>query len=126
MRLKVFLPSKALVDESVLSITGESPLGGFTLRPRHIDMATAIVPSILSYLNEADEQRYLAVDHGIVIKRGEEVTVATNRAVLGELGNLEKEVRLMLAVADERERSSRAAVARLEADFVRRFLEFKP
>jgi len=125
MNLKILLPSKVFLNEKVVKISGESPLGGFTLKPRHIDMATAIVPGIMSFHTSEGETVRLAVDRGIAVKRGDNVIVAANNAVRGELGQLENEVRKMLAVTDDRERSARTAVARLEADFVRRFLEFR-
>lgn len=124
MNLKILLPSKIFLDETVTKITGESPMGGFTLKPRHIDMATAIAPGIMTFATEDGETIHLAVDRGVAVKRGGQVTVVANKAVRGELGELENEVRKMLKVTDERERSARTAVARLEADFVRRFLEF--
>ena len=40
------------------------------------------------------------------------------------LGELNHTVSKFLSDVDERERMSRSAVARLEADFVRRFVEF--
>ncbi len=124
MHLRILLPTKIFLDEVVLKVTGESPLGGFTIKPRHIDMATAIVPGIMRYSSEGGEVVHLAVDRGIAVKRGDEVTVAATRAVRGELGELEQEVRKMLTITDERERLARTAVARLEAGFVRRLLEF--
>jgi len=124
MNLKIVLPSQVFLDEEVIKITGESLMGGFTLKPNHIDMATAIAPGIMSYETISGTTRHLATDRGIAIKRGSEVTIATNHAVHGELGQLEKELRHMLTATKERERSTRTAVARLEAHFVRRFLEF--
>ena len=45
-------------------------------------------------------------------------------AIKGELGELKNEVEKMMMDVDERERKARSAVARLEADFVRRMVEF--
>nr|WP_321513736.1 F0F1 ATP synthase subunit epsilon [uncultured Pseudodesulfovibrio sp.] len=124
MNLKILLPSKIFLDESVEKITGESPMGGFTLKPRHIDMTTAITPGIMSYTYGGGETVHLAVDRGVAVKCGNTVTLAVRNAVRGELGELERAVREMLRVSSERERTARTAVARLEADFVRRLLEF--
>jgi len=125
MNLKILLPSKILLDVEVVKIMGDSPKGGFTLKPRHIDMATSIAPGIMSYETTSGKIMHLAVDHGIAVKRGNEVTVAAQNAVQGELGHLEEALRGMLMETEERERSAQTAVARLEADFVRRFLEFE-
>jgi len=124
MNLKIFLPSKIFMEEEIVKLSGESPMGGFTLKPRHIDMATTIEPGIMRFETVSGETVHLAVDRGVAVKRGSSVTVAANNALRGELGRLEQEVRNMLDVTDDRERSARTAVARLEADFVRRFLEF--
>jgi F-type H+-transporting ATPase subunit epsilon len=64
------------------------------------------------------------VDGGILVKLTDQVLVATRRAVRGELGILKKTVEHMVAEVDERERKARSAMARLEADFMRRFVEF--
>jgi F-type H+-transporting ATPase subunit epsilon len=45
-------------------------------------------------------------------------------AVKGELGALRKAVETFLGELDEREKKTRSSIARLEADFVRRFMDF--
>lgn len=123
MRLRIFLPHKELLDVETVKIKAESSVGHFTLKSRHIDMTSTLVPGILSYTTSTGKNEYLAVDHGLLVKQGDLVKVVSRRAFIGELGQLEAEVQRMTDIADERERSARSAVARLEADFVRRFLE---
>ncbi|MEZ0576907.1 F0F1 ATP synthase subunit epsilon [Halodesulfovibrio aestuarii] len=123
MRLRIFLPHTELLDTETVKIKAENPMGYFTLKPRHIDMTSTLVPGILSYTTSTGKTEYLAVDYGLLVKQGDMVKVVSRRAFLGELGKLEAEVRRMTEIEDERERSARSAVARLEADFVRRFLE---
>lgn len=124
MQLRLFLPSGIYLETEVLAVKGESPEGGFTLLPRHIDMATVLIPGILSYVTRDEEEQFVAVDAGIMVKRGDTVLVTVKRAVSGELGALEEEVRRIEEAAGERERTTRAAMARLEAGFVRGFVEF--
>ncbi|MFZ7110996.1 MAG: F0F1 ATP synthase subunit epsilon [Desulfatiglandales bacterium] len=124
MRLKVLLPEKILVDETTGKITAEAQNGFFTLLPRHIDFVAALVPGLLSFDNGAGETVFLAVDEGVLIKRGAEVLVSTRRAVRGErLGELRKIVEEEFRKLDDREKSARSAMAKIEAGFVRRFLE---
>ena len=59
-----------------------------------------------------------------LVKQGDEVRIATRMAVSGELGVLRQAVDHFLSDVDDRERKARSAVARLEADFVRRFVGF--
>jgi F-type H+-transporting ATPase subunit epsilon len=124
MRLRVFEPSEVFLDTIVNRVVGESPAGSFGILPRHVDLATALVTGILSYETEEGEEKFLALDGGILIKRGDEISIATRRAIKGELGALREAVEKILEEVDERERETRAAVAKLEANFIRRFVEF--
>ncbi|MFC1868948.1 F0F1 ATP synthase subunit epsilon [Thermodesulfobacteriota bacterium] len=124
MRLRIFLPSEIFVDIGVVKVVGESPAGSFTILPRHIDIATALVPSILAYYPGSRQEFFLAVNGGILVKQGDDVSVATRMAIKGELGVLRDTVEKIINEVDERERKTRTAVAKLEADIVRRFVEF--
>jgi F-type H+-transporting ATPase subunit epsilon len=124
LRLKVFLPSDIFVDEEVDRVIGEGPEGSFCLLPRHIDYVTALVPGILAYQTAEAEKHFLAVDTGVLVKKGNQVLVSTRLAVRGALGELQKEVKKMVSLVDERETMTRSACAKLEADLVRRFVEF--
>lgn len=124
MRLKIFLPSNVFMDEEVDRVVGEGHEGSFCLLPRHIDYVTALVPGILTYQTAEAEKHFLAVDTGTLVKKGNQVLVSTRLAVGGALGELQKEVKKMVSVVDEREKMTRSACARLEADLVRRFVEF--
>lgn len=126
MRLKILLPEKVFMDDAVAKITAEAGNGSFTLKPRHIDFTAALVPGILSYVDEAGETVYLAVDEGTLVKQGDRVRVAVRNAMRGpDLGKLEKTVEDAFGVHDEREKAARSAAAKIEAGFVRRFLEIE-
>ena len=105
-------------------VSAEGPEGTFGIRPRHLDMAAALVPGILTYWPKGGGERFLAINGGILVKQGNVVRVATRMAVKGELGLLHETANRFITRLDERERKTRQAVARLEADFVRRFVEF--
>jgi F-type H+-transporting ATPase subunit epsilon len=124
MRLKISLPSGAFMDEETIKIVAESPRGEFCLLPRHVDYVTALIPGILSYHTAQGEEVFLAVDHGILVKQGDHVFVSARHALQGALGELDTEVDRMISEVDEKETATRTSVARLEAGFVRRFLEF--
>lgn len=124
MRLKVALPSEILLEEPVRRIVAEAENGHFGILPRHIDFVAALVPGILLYEDDEGAERFLGIDEGSLVKRGEEVLVSTRNAVQGDdLGRLRDLVRRKFVELDERERSARSALARLEAGVVRRFIE---
>lgn len=126
MHLKVLLPTEVLVDEPVVKIIAEAANGSFCLLPRHVDFVTALVPGLLSFVSPTGEEEFLAVDEGILVKQGAEVRVSVINGVRGgALGELRAMVTEQFQRLDERERRARSALARLEADFVRRFIELR-
>jgi F-type H+-transporting ATPase subunit epsilon len=124
MQLRVLLPTQVLLDEEVAKVTAEARNGSFCLLPRHVDFVAALVPGLLSFESYRGQEQFLAVDEGVLVKCGSVVTVSTRNAVRGaDLGKLRRTIERQFRVLGERERMSRVALARLEADFVRRFLE---
>lgn len=124
MILKVLLPKKVLVEEEVRKVVAEGKDGSFCLLPRHVDFVSALVPGLLEYETAVGEEFYLAVDEGILVKCGAEVLVSTRNAAQGaDLGQLQELIREQFAELDEREKQTRSALAKIEADFVRRFME---
>jgi F-type H+-transporting ATPase subunit epsilon len=125
MKLKILLPTEVLIEETVNKINAEAPNGFFCLLPRHIDFVTALVPGLLSYEAAKEKKEFfLAVSEGILVKSGGSVLVSVRRAVKGgRLGELRRIVEEKFKVLDDREQTARSAMARIEAGFVRRFLE---
>jgi F-type H+-transporting ATPase subunit epsilon len=124
VNLTIYLPTEVFLDTQVKKVVAESPAGCFCLLPRHIDYATALVACILSYLSAADEEKFLAVESGILVKQGDKILICAHKAISGSLGKLKPEIEKISAIADTKEKKTRSAVARLEADFIRRFVEF--
>jgi F-type H+-transporting ATPase subunit epsilon len=124
MRLAVQTPVERVLDREVSGIVAEGLEGFFGLRPRHIDFVAALVPGLLYYQTGDGSEGYLAVDHGVLVKQGGKVMVSVRNAVCGEeLKALLEVVETRFKLLDEQERVVRSAVARLEADFLRRFME---
>ncbi len=123
MKLTVLLPTGMLVDQKVAKVTAEAENGSFCLLPRHIDFVAALAPGLLSFEDEAGEEEFLAVDEGILVKCGPEVSVSTRNAVRGvPLGQLRQAVRERFLTLDSRELQAREILARLEADLVVKFV----
>lgn len=124
MKLKVLLPTKILLEEEVTKITAEAENGSFCLLPRHIDFVTALVPGILIFVSVRGEEKFLAVDEGILVKSGVQVLVSTRHAVQSsDLGLLQQTVEKQFRILNEREKVTRSALAKLEVNIVRQFLE---
>lgn len=124
MRLTVWLPTEILMREEVVRIRAEAENGWFGMLPKHIDFVTALVPSVLIFQAQAKPEEYLAIDHGILVKCGPEVSISTRNAVRGtNLEQLRKGVEEQFVAQEEREKKALAFEAKLEADLVRRLLE---
>jgi F-type H+-transporting ATPase subunit epsilon len=126
MKLKILLPAEVFLIEEVTKIVAEAENGLFCLMPQHVDFTAALVPGVFSYSTAAGEDAYLAVDIGTLVKKGSEVLVSTRSAFRGpELGHLKEVVIAQFREIDEREKKARTAVARLELDLLRRFMEIR-
>ena len=123
MRLQLVTPDSVVLDEEVTKVSAEAPTGAFTLLPRHVDFVTSLVPGLVIYAAD-DRERMLAVDGGVLVKRGSSVRIATGEAAEGDsVLALQRALRASFAELAETERRSRAALARLETDAVRRLVE---
>jgi F-type H+-transporting ATPase subunit epsilon len=127
LRLRVRLPTRVLVDETVTRIIAEAEDGAFCLLPRHIDFAAALVPGILVFVVAGgDSERFVAIDQGVLVKCGDRVSVSTPGGVTGsDLHGLRDLVEQRYLELDEHERKTRAALARLEAGTLRAFRELQ-
>ena len=122
MRLKLLLPTHVLIDQPVVKVIAEAENGAFCLLPRHIDFLTALGPGILTFQTPEDEEIFLAVDGGILVKCGPEVLISTRNAFRGsQLDELKREVEQQFHAIDEQERRARTAIARMEASLARHF-----
>jgi F-type H+-transporting ATPase subunit epsilon len=105
-------------------VTAAGLHGSFSLLPRHVDVLAALVPGLLAYEAADGQERFAAVDGGLLVKYGLDLLVSTQRAVAGtDLGRLRQTIDTEFRAAGERERAARGVIARLEADFIRRFLD---
>ena len=125
MRLKVVLPMKIFIDREVNKVIAEARNGHFCLLPKHIDFVAALVPGILSFEYDGEEE-FLAIDEGILVKCSSDVRVSTRRAVRSkDLGTLKQTLEEEFRILDEREKKTRTILAKLELDFARRFLKLR-
>lgn len=124
MRLIIHLPWEVFLDILAKKIVAEGPAGSFCILPKHIDFATALVPGILRFTPESGAEEFLALKGGILVKQHDRVVVATRMAVRGELGFLKQTVDRIVNEMDDKEKQAQTAIARLEAKFIRRFMEF--
>ena len=126
MKLKILLPTHILVDAEVTKVIAEAENGSFCLLPHHIDFVATLAPGLLSFTTVDGSEEFAALAEGVLIKRDDEVLISAVNGVQGtDLGRLHQTVREEFKSLDERDRRARSALARMEADFVRRFMELR-
>ena len=126
MQLKVLTPVQTLVDQPASRVRAEGLEGCFCLLPRHRDWVAALRPGIVGFTTPEGEERFLAVDRGVLTKQGSEVLIAVRRAVReNDLSRLRQVVDHEFRQLDEQEKMARRLLARLEAGMMRRFPGWK-
>lgn len=126
MNLKILLPFQIFAEKTgVTRIVAETREGSFGLLPHRLDCVAALAPGILIYEDEVEDEVYLAVDEGVLIKTGPDVLVSVRNAIAGtDLGQLREAVEREFLNLDEREQSVRSVLAQMESGFIRRMAAF--
>jgi len=126
INLKILLPDKTFLKREVKKVAAEAENGWFCLLPKHVDFTTSLTPGILMLTTPEGKDVFLAIDEGILVKYGKEVVISTRNAIEGEdLGELKSRVEEIFIKTDEKEKDAQTALSKLEADFVRSFLNLE-
>ena len=127
MNLRILLPFQIFVEKKGVSrIVAESREGSFGLLPHRLDCVAALEPGILTYETEAEDEIYVAVDEGVLIKTGQDVLVSVRDAIFGtDLSQLREAVEKEFLNLDENERRIRSVMIKLESGLMRRLAEFR-
>jgi F-type H+-transporting ATPase subunit epsilon len=126
MKLKVLLPFQVFMEkEDAMRIVVETPRGAFGILPRRLDCVAPLAPGILTIETEGEGEGFIAVDEGVLVKAGPEVLVSVRNAIGGkDLGGLREAVEREFLNFDEREKSVRSVLAKMESGLIRRLIEF--
>ena len=126
MQLEILLPFKVFARHTNVSrIVAETADGAFGLLPRRLDCVAALVPGILVCESDEAGEIWVAIDEGVLVKAGRQVSVSVRRALGGtDPERLRHAVEQEFQVRDAREQNVRQVMARLEAGFMRRYMRF--
>lgn len=120
------LPDTVLFEGPATKLTAWAQNGSFGILPNHVDFVTALVPGVLTLIEPGGRELFFGIDEGVFVKQDHGVDICVRRAVRGDdLGALKEKVARTFVELDDYERTARTALARLEADMVRRFAELR-
>jgi F-type H+-transporting ATPase subunit epsilon len=122
MTLEVLVPFEVLARMTdVTRIVAEGPCGSFGLLPHRLDCVSALKPGILTCEVEGKGEVLLAVDHGLLIKTGQNVVVSVRRALRGtDLGHLRQAVEKEFVALDAQRERARTVMVKLQAELLQR------
>ncbi len=127
MSLKILLPFTIFSElQNVKSIVAETSIGQYGFLPQRLDCVAALVPGILTYESTTGGIKYVAVDKGILVKAGENVTVSVRNAIGGsDLGKLHEEVEKQFKELNDNEKNVRSVMAKMESSFMMQLQKFQ-
>ncbi len=117
MRLRIVTPLSVIVDEeNVHAVRAEDASGGFGILPHHADFLTSLTISVVGWKRGDGTLAYCAVRHGVfTISGGQDITVATREAILGDdLTTLDQTVLARFRSDAEMEKAEHVESTRLQ------------
>src|SRR5690625_6016150 len=127
MNLKILLPHGVFSKiENLKKRVVETTAGSYRILTRRLDCTAALETEILLYETENDGKKYIAVNEGILIKTGNEVSISVRNAIgNAPLGELKAMVEKEMQELDELEVNARSVMAKLETGFLRSFQKLR-
>ncbi len=103
-----------MLDTEISKIVFESINGFHTFLPRHVDCVSALTDGIISY-EHAGKTAYVACNHGVIVKKGKDVSISTGVAILGnDPGTLAERIDTEFKAMEEERKEMNASIAKLE------------
>jgi F-type H+-transporting ATPase subunit epsilon len=126
MNLKILLPFQVFAEKTdVLRVVADTHQGSFGILPHRLDCVAGLLPGILIYETATGGEEYVAVDAGVLVKTGLDVSISVRNAIRGtDLSQLHAAVKREFLVLNEQERNVRSVMAKMESGFIHGLVEF--
>ena len=125
LKLRVFTPIGIALETPVTQVDFEAIDGFYTLLPKHADMVSALKTGVLSYM-ASGEKTYIACNQGVLVKKGDTVSVSTKMAVLGtNLKELEEKIAVDFKRVEQERKEMNASMAKLEVGLTKGIISLK-
>jgi len=127
MQLSLWLPTSVfLTATDVMRLVVETSHGSFGFLPHRRDCVTALRPGILIYESRSQGEQFVALDQGVLVKRGSQVNISVRRAIAGKaLSELRHEVEQDFRQLSQQEQQLQQVMLKLESGFIHHFARFQ-
>lgn len=127
MNLKILLPHKVFSEKrQVVRMVAMTHNGAFGILSHRLDCVASLCPGILVVESAGEQEDYIAVDEGVLVKTGFDVLVSVRNAMGGmQLSELRAAVEEEYLNLDSQEQNVRSVLAKIESGFIRRLAVFK-
>jgi len=121
LNLEILVPDGVVMQTEAASIRAVDGTGSFGLLPGHEDFCAALAPSILVYRDDAGQNRYVAVDGGVLVLEDDRVSVVTREAVpSNDLDGVADAVQAILQTRRQQEQEASRVFHKLVAELLQR------
>lgn len=113
--LKIYSPIEILLDEEVKKLTFQGKEGYLTILPNHIDYVSSFESNIMSYIDRDNNQRFIALNNGILVKYSNKVRLTAYKAIIGNsLKDLKAKINEVVEKEDDIEKEINKNLKQLE------------
>lgn len=125
MQLSVYSPTGVVLERHIDKIDVEAIDGFYTLLPKHTDFVTALTAGIATCHSDG-KITYIAVNEGVLIKRGKTVRLSTRQAILGDdLTALTHMIETDFKQMQQQRKEATATLSRLEIGLTKGLMRLK-
>lgn len=120
LSLKILLPFGVFaIEDHLETMVVETTAGSFGILSQRMDCVAALDPGILVYSHAQGEPSYVAVDRGILIKYGSQVTVSVRNAIKGlDLKSLQETVKQEFLVLNQDQVILKGVMEKMQTAFI--------
>lgn len=120
MELEILVPDAVVARSRIVSLQAEDASGRFGLLPGHQAFLTLLSPCVLLYREENAQEHFAAVDGGVMLLEGEQLSIVAREAVVADrLEEVAAAAGAMIRARQTEERSARAEFAELQIALLR-------
>ncbi len=125
MKLRVLTPTEVILEQDVTHVTAEDPTGSLGIRPGHAALVTPLVPGVVQARSSSGQEKFVAVNGGVMLVAGDRVEIVSRQAVAGnDRHHLESSVIAGFEKETREDQTDRVAFEKLRVSFMRGVIEY--